>query len=135
MKNLTAFLLCCAALLAVSCHRREIKVCSAVVEQMTDTTMVTKIGSYSITFGTRQARYDNGAVMAGDSVIVHYVGDLKERHATAALIRLIPPKGNVVEAVYNPDKELETTPMSDEDAKKLDEFVRKVKEDRRKGIK
>lgn len=97
--------------------------------------MVTRIGDYKITFDTKHAKCDNGMVMAGDSVVVHYVGDLKEKKALAALIRLIPPQGNIIKAGYDPTKELKTAPMSDEDAKKLDKFVKKVKEDRRRGIK
>lgn len=123
-----------AVLILAGCHTKEIKVCSAKIDTMTDTTIVTKIGDYKITFDTKEARYTNGAVMPGDSVTVHYVGDLKEKHAVAAIVYLIPPKGTEVEAVYDPTKELKTTPMSEEDAKELDEFIKAEKKHRSKIV-
>lgn len=135
MKKVLLFMFCCLLALVVACSRKEIKVCSGLVDRMSDTSIVTKIGDYSITFDTKKAKYTNGVVMPGDSVTIHYVGDLKEKHATAAIVYLIPPKGNVVNAVYDPNKELKTAPMSEEDAKNLDEFVKSVMKDRARGIK
>lgn len=96
---------------------------------MTDTTMVTSMGDYAITFDTKKAQYTNGAIMDGDSVVIHYVGDLKERKAKAAIVKLIPKKGRVVEAVYDPSKELEVSeqPMSKDEEKHLEGFVKKYR--------
>lgn len=109
--------------------------CAGKINKMTDTTIVTKIGDYEITFNTKKAEYTNGVVMPGDSVTVHYIGDLKEKWARALLIRLIPSQSNVVNAVHDSSKELMTAPKSEEDVKQLEEFVKKEKEDRRKGKK
>ena len=73
---------------------------------MSDTTMVAQIDKYDIVFDTKKARNDNGAVMVGDSVTIRYIGDLREKKARALLLCLIPKKGTVVEAVYDPSKEL-----------------------------
>lgn len=96
---------------------------------MTDTTMVATMGDYAITFDTKKAQYTNGAIMDGDSVVIHYVGDLKERKAKAAIVKLIPKKGRVVEAVYDPSKELEVSeqPMSKDEEKHLEGFVKKYR--------
>ena len=133
MKKLVIFLFCCIAAIVISCKSKEVKVCSGQISRMSDTTIVAKIGDYDITFNTKKAEYTHGAVMPGDSVMIHYVGDLKEKKAIAAIVYLIPPKGNVVEAGYNPSKKLETAPLDEEDVKSMDEFVKKVKEDRKKG--
>lgn len=121
----------CLLATVYSCRRAEIKVCSGKIDKMTDTTIVTKIGDYDITFDTKKAEYTHGAVMPGDSVTIHYIGDLKEKWGRALLVYLIPAKGNVVDAVYDESKELKTAPMSEEDARKLKEFVKKEKEERR----
>lgn len=135
MKKITTLMIFAALLILAGCHTKEIKVCSGLIDHMSDTTITTKIGDYDIIFDVRKARYTNGAVMPGDSVTIHYIGDLKEKHAVAAVVYLMPPVGDVVEAGYDPSKELLTSPKSEEDVKKLDEFVEKVKADRRRGIK
>lgn len=90
---------------------------------MTDTTFVSVIDGHNITFDIKKATFDNGFVMAGDSVEIHYIGALSDDPVKVALIKLIPKKGHVVNAVYNPNKKLETAPMSPEEQKSLDEGV------------
>lgn len=93
---------------------------------MSDTTLVAQIDKYDIVFDTKKARIDNGAVMIGDSVTVHYIGDLREKKARALLLCLIPKKGTVVEAVYDPSKELKVKeePMSDEQIEAIEKYAR-----------
>lgn len=88
--------------------------------------MIVKIDDYDINFVTKQAKYDNGAVMPGDSVVIHYVGDLREKHAVAAIVRLIPKPGRIVEAGYDPTKPLKVSDQSltDKEKKDLDDFVK-----------
>lgn len=90
---------------------------------MTDTTLVSKIDNRDITFDLKKAKYDNGFVMPGDSVVIHYVGDLRDGKAVAAIVRLVPKKGNVVEAVYDPSKELKTAPMTKDEEKSFDDGI------------
>lgn len=122
------FLLLAVVLGLASCGEK-IKTCSGKVAKMTDTTMVTTMGDYAITFDIKKAQYTNGAIMDGDSVLIHYVGDLKERKAVAAIVKLIPKKGHVVEAVYDPSKELEVSdrPMTKEEERHLEGFVKKYR--------
>lgn len=96
---------------------------------MTDTTMITGIGDYDITFDIKKAKFTNGAVMVEDSVTIQYVGDLKKLKATAAIVHLMPKKGRVVQAVYDPSKELEIDekPMTKEEEKSLQNFVKKYR--------
>lgn len=124
MKKYVIIPLLLLVLFAVQSCRKEIKVCTAKVQEVTDSTsMKTMIGDYEITFDMSKARLTNGAVMPGDSVRINYIGDLKERKAKALIVYLIPKPGNVVDAVYDPNKELLTKPMDPEDKKRLDEFV------------
>lgn len=95
---------------------------------MTDTTMVAKIDGRDITFDLKQAKYDNGFVMAGDSVTVFYVGDLREGKVKAGLIRLIPRKPHVVDVKFDDSKELKTKTMSDEETKAFDEGMEYIRE-------
>ena len=90
---------------------------------MTDTTFVSNIDDHRVTFDIKQATFDNGFVMAGDSAVVHYIGSLSDDPVKAVLIKLIPKKGHVVDAVYDPNKKLETAPMSPEEEKSLEEGV------------
>lgn len=91
--------------------------------------MLVAIDKYDIKFDIKKTRYDNGAVMKDDSVVIHYTGDLREKKARALLVRLVPRKGTVVKAVYDPSKELITdqNPMSEEQVKKLEKFAKSGK--------
>ena len=131
MKKLLFVPLLLLALLMIHSCSKEIKVCTAEVKQLNDSTsLITRIGDYEINFDIRKARFTNGAVMSGDSVRINYVGDLTERKATAVIVHLIPKPGNVVNAGYDPSKELKTKPMTEEKRQQLDNFVRTVKEQR-----
>lgn len=112
-------------LLLVQSCRKEIKVCTAKVGEVKDTTeMVANIGDYAITFDIKDARFTQGAVMQGDSVRVNYIGDLSERRVKALVVCLLPKQGNVVNAVYNPDAELKTKPMDERTRERFEKFVR-----------
>lgn len=95
---------------------------------MTDTTMVAKIDGHDITFDIKQAKYDNGFVMAGDSVTVFYVGNLRDGKVTAGLIRLIPRKPHIVDVKFDDSKELKTKTMTEEETKTFDEGVEYIRE-------
>lgn len=82
MKKYVIIPLLLLVLFAVQSCRKEIKVCTAKVQEVTDSmSMKTMIGDYEITFDMSKARLTNGAVMPGDSVRINYIGDLKERKA------------------------------------------------------
>ena len=92
MKKYVIIPLLLLVMLAMHSCRKEIKVCTAKIEEVSD-------------------------------VRINYIGDLKERKAKALVVYLIPKPGNVVDAVYDPGKELLTKPMDPEDKRRLDEFV------------
>lgn len=105
-KNMKKIMILAGVVLTMMSCQEEIKTTRGLVKRMSDTTMVAQIDKYDIVFDTKKAKYDNGAVMVGDSVTIRYIGDLREKKARALLLCLIPKKGTVVEAVYDPSKEL-----------------------------
>lgn len=114
-----------AILLAMVSCQEKIQTTKAFVRKMNDTVMTASIDKYDIKFDIKKARCDNGAVMPGDSVVIHYIGDLREKQARALLLRLMPKKGTVVEAVYDPSKELIVSdqPLTEEEAANLKKFA------------
>ena len=122
MKKL--IVLAAVAISLASCQEK-IKTTKGLVKRMSDTTLVAQIDKYDIVFDTKKARTDNGAVMIGDSVTVHYIGDLREKKARALLLCLMPKKGTVVDAVYDPSKELKVreAPMSEGQIEREKEFA------------
>ena len=78
------------------------------LQKMGDSTMFATIDKYNIAFVMSNVLYDNGVIIPGDSAIIHYIGNLRDKQARVLLIKLIPPKPRIVEAVYNPDAKLET---------------------------
>lgn len=102
---------------------------------MTDSTLVTIIDDHQVTFDYKQATFDNGFVMAGDSAVINYIGSLSDEPVKAVLIKLIPKKGHVVNAVYDPNKKLETAPMTPEQQKQLEEGVEFAKKHQQKKAK
>ena len=126
MKRKFVFMAAAAVLLAVSSCQEKIQTTTAKIKKMSDSTMVATIDKYDITFDMRHVRYDNGVIIPGDSAVIHYIGNLRDKKAKALLVRLVPKQGTVVEAVYDPSKELITdpNPMPDEQAKKLEKFAR-----------
>ena len=118
MKRKFVFMAAAAVLLAVSSCEEKIQTTTGKVKKLNDSTMVATIDKYDITFDMKQVRFDNGVVIPGDSAVIHYIGDLRDKQAKALLIKLIPPKPRIVEAVYDPSKKLETKPMTKEGAKR-----------------
>lgn len=117
-KNLLFILLSTVSVVFYSCTEK-VQTTIALVKKTTDTTLVAAIDKYDIVFDVKDSRCDNGAIMPGDSVTIHYVGDLRNKKAKAVLLTLIPKKGTIVEATYDPSKELKTKPLSDEDSKRI----------------
>ena len=116
-------------LILTSCSSEKIQKTSGKVKDIKDSTMLVAIDKYDINFDISKARFDNGAVMKDDSIVLHYIGNLRDKKAKALLIRLVPKQGTVVEAVYDPSKELITNqnPMPEEQVKKLEKFARSGK--------
>ncbi|MDD5785478.1 MAG: hypothetical protein PUD52_11200 [Prevotella sp.] len=117
------------AFLLMSCQEK-IKTTQGKVIAQTDSTVKIHIDRYDIVFDTKKARCDNGEIMQGDSVAIHYIGDIREKKAKALLLRLIPQKGNVVEAIYDPSKELKTKKMTEQEQR---EFERGYKASKKNG--
>ncbi|MGN0051065.1 MAG: hypothetical protein ACI37N_07760 [Prevotella sp.] len=125
-KSKVVILLLAFTAIAVTSCQEKIKTTRGIVRNVSDTTTVVKVDKYDIVFDTKQARFDNGAIMQEDSVTVHYIGDLRDKKAKALLVRLMPKKGTVVEAVYDPSKELIVSdePMSEEQIKRLEKYAK-----------
>ena len=106
MKKIISFLTVLAIVVGLTSCEEKIKTTRGVVKRMTEKELIATIDKYEINFDITKAKVDNGALMAGDSVVIHYTGDLREKQARALLMRLIPKQGTIVEAVYDPSKEL-----------------------------
>ena len=129
MKKQLLFLTMVVTLILTSCSSEKIQKTSGKVKDIKDSTMLVAIDKYDINFDISKARFDNGAVMKDDSIVLHYIGNLRDKKAKALLVRLVPKQGTVVEAVYDPSKELITNqnPMPEEQVKKLEKFARSGK--------
>lgn len=112
-KSLSAALVAALALTLAACSDKP-KSCTGVIKSMTDTTLVANTEGRDATFNITKARMTNGAIMPGDSVQMYYIGDPDDKDAKALVIRLIPHPGTVVNAVYDPKKELLTKPKEKE---------------------
>lgn len=130
MKKLSIFAACLATLFIASCGKKEMTTVKATITEMTDTTITAKVENDSMLFSTKKATYTNGAVMSGDSVVIYYVKGFGKKHATAAVVELIPPKGTIVEVGTDTTKELKAVPMTDEEVKEFDNFVEHEKQRR-----
>lgn len=106
VKKKFVFVVAVIAMAAMVSCKDKIQTTKGVVKKTNDSALVVSIGKYDIVFSTKQARKDNEIIMKGDSVLIHYVGDLREKKARALLLHLLPRKGTVVDAVYDPSKEL-----------------------------
>ena len=128
MKRFLSVVLCVLSVVVLlsSCEKR-IQTCRVAVKGVNDSVMVAKLDKYDIEFNTVQARFVNGAVMAGDSAVVEYVGDLREKKVVAVIVSLIPPKPHYIEAGYDPSKKLEVAPMGEEEEKEMDAFIERAK--------
>ena len=106
MKKILSFLTVLTIVVGLTSCEEKIKTTRGVVKRLTEKELIATIDKYEINFDITKAKVDNGALMAGDSVVLHYTGDLREKQARALLMRLIPKQGTIVEAVYDPSKEL-----------------------------
>ena len=106
MKKILSFLTVLTIVVGLTSCEEKIKTTRGVVKRLTEKELIATIDKYEIKFDITKAKEDNGALMAGDSVVIHYIGDLREKQARALLMRLIPKQGTIVEAVYDPSKEL-----------------------------
>ena len=132
MKQLLSFIICLVAVLSFCACGDKIKSTKVSIQKMTDTTFVSNIDGHKITFDIKKAQFDNGAVMEGDSATVRYVGNLSDEHVVAVIVKLIPKKGHIVNAVYDPNKKLETAPMTKEEQKSFDEGIEFAKKHHRR---
>ena len=128
MKKIKFLLFLSAVILTFSSCEEKLQTTTGKIKKMSDSTMVATIDKYDITFDMKQVRFDNGVVIPGDSAVIHYIGDLRDKHVRALLIELIPPKPRIVEAVYDPSKKLETKPMTKEEAEKSEKAFKLAKE-------
>jgi hypothetical protein len=116
MKRFLGILTVCAAIAIMtltSCHKVVREDVRALVDEINDSVMVTKIDGKVVKFDVTEAQFTNGAVMYGDSVIVSYIGDLSMKRAFAERVYLIEKMGNIVIIDHNkPDttKEVMTRP-------------------------
>ena len=115
-----SFLLFCICLLMVSC-KPEIKQCSGRIKTLTDSTIVLRNEGKEYVFNIKRAKYINGAIMKSDSVLIHYIGNIKG-NAQALLIKLVPVS-HFIDIKKDTSQILITTPAKKEEAKKLREFV------------
>ena len=127
MKKFLSIIICLVAVLSFFACGDKIKTTKVSIQKMTDTTFVSIIDDHKITFDIKKAEFDNGAVMEGDSAVVRYVGNLSDEHVTAVIVKLIPKKGRIVKAVYDPNKKLETAPMTKEEVKDLEKGIEYAK--------
>ena len=133
MKRFLGILFAAAALAVcmVSCRKVVRADVRALVDEINDTAMVVRIDDSKVKFDIREAKFINGAVMYGDSVVVNYIGDLSMKRAFAESVRLIERQGNIIVVDHNaPDtvKEVKTRPADPErDAKSMKNMERYLK--------
>ena len=138
MKKVLGFIILvfAASMLAISCknkisHDRT----SGIVDEINDSVMIARIGADKVKFDITTASFTNGAVMYGDSVIIHYVGDLSKKRALAKSIYLIVRPGTVVElkeGEIDSTKTLETRPVENKDVlDNIDNLIRLSNEKRK----
>jgi hypothetical protein len=109
MKKKFGFLFAVVAvvLLTASCrHKMERGDTTGMVDEINDSAMIVKIDGSKVKFDITVATFTNGSVMYGDSVIVHYIGDLSMKRALAETVHLLERKSNIV--VIDPSKPVDT---------------------------
>ena len=130
MRKLSFLLPLLASVLFLCSCGEDIKTCSGRIKELTDSTMVAVTGGKDVTFDISRVQYDNGIVMAGDSVGIHYVGKLGGE-AYAVLVRLFPKQGEVMtigrEADTSRVLKTKDEPMTEQELRSLENFVRKSK--------
>ena len=124
MKKLFSFIVALASIACLTSCEEKVQVSKGKVKRMTDSTVTVTIDKYDIVFHAKEAHFANGALIPGDSTIVSYIGNLRDKEAKALIFELIPPKGHYIEPGYDENKKLETAPMTDKEKRDMDEFVR-----------
>ena len=132
MKKLFAFLFAVFALavITVSCSKIVKDKVTGLVDEINDSVLVARIDGSKVNFDIRDASFTNGAVMYGDSVIIHYVGDLSKKRALAEAVYLIARTGVIVEIKENEidsTAELQTRPASPDQVKSIDKLIEAAK--------
>lgn len=116
MKKVLGFLMAATAvvLLSVSCRKVERAQCVGVIDELTDSFMITRVDGSKVKFDITEAKYTNGAVMYGDSVMIDYIGNLSMNRAFAEVVRLIPRLSPTIPMEVDSTKELQTRPAESE---------------------
>jgi hypothetical protein len=74
------------------------------------------------------ADFPNGKVMAGDSAIITFKGNLSSGDAQAEIVYLIPPTGNIINLQQlqeqQSDSAIKTKPVNPEKRKKFEQFLK-----------
>lgn len=96
-----------AALFFSSCADNSLKDARGKVVRFDKTVMVVSVDESEYTLNIQDARFSRDVALAGDSVSIHYLGDLSD-NARAMLISRIPTASKVVEVGYDASKELLT---------------------------
>lgn len=94
---------------------------------MNDTSIVATVDDEDAFFVVTKAKFVNGAVNIGDTIDVDYSGSLSDDNVQAHVIRVIPKKPQYIETKYNPNAKLESVPMTSDQEKSLDQFVKDSK--------
>lgn len=133
MKKLFGFLFAAVAvlLLSVSCRHKVVRdECRALVDEINDSVLVGKIDGNKVKFDISEAAFTHGAVMYGDSVIIHYIGDLSMKRAFAESVFLLERKSQIIEIPRDPAKRDTTAELKVRPIDKQEMTVKKSKGDR-----
>ena len=116
-------------LMMVSCNDKIQTTKGKITQIKKDTTMVLRIDKYDITIDVHNVEYKSGAVMPGDSVVMEYMGNLRDKSVQAVALSLIPPKGTFIHSGYDPSKELKTAKdtVTKNAQQRLDAFMKMSK--------
>lgn len=107
MKKVFFLLFASATMLAACGPKNELQECKGVVKTFyPDSVLVADIDGDEVEFEASDMQMNNGAIMAKDSVTIHFIGRLSGK-CKALLVTLIPQQ-HVVDAVFDASKELET---------------------------
>lgn len=140
MKKVFGFIIIAfaVALTTASC-RHEIKhdKTTGIVDEINDSAMVLRTtDNGKVKFDITVASFTHGAVMYGDSVIVHYAGDLSMKRALAETVFLIDRPGTIVEVKkgeVDETKELKTRPAEKDALNDLDNVIKYTNRQKAKG--
>ena len=108
---------------AFSCQRNGIKEYKGRVDALYEKTMSMVVDGDSIVFNRTSARYTNGPIMLGDSVIVRFT-DSKSKDTIQALMIYRIPKQFQEQVITDT---LVSSPATQEQVDELNQFVNDVK--------